>query len=522
MSNREFEKDLYAILGVDSDASAEEIRDAYRARARIADPDRFYSQRDPQVWKEANEMLAELNAAYSILSDGNKRSEYDRTRSNHSRVHTTTPESHNRPSATTEMGELTAGRANFHELPEPVKERLLKRQTSALEDEFKCALASPRWNYALTIVPLCWFWYLFANAGGATWKDDSILWFGAITIAVGATIAYNVCHLIRWKKSTLKPYFYVSPLYFIRTGYDTVVFRPIWSLRDVGVTHNYMNGGYRNSDVVLKFKGSNERLTLASRARVDEFFNCLRRLDSRVREALNASDIQYLRLHDEFFGVWRNVTAPRPILRRGLHIVVYAVSLIACTGAFALAVTMNQDPSRKKWVQHPTSPSTSATSQTPAPARTTERRSRASAPAATPTPVRISPVPEQPLPQNSTLRVFTNAERVAPFEIKTAVGSHYYVKVVIPGQKTPVLDVFVRSGATVNVDVPLGAYEVRYASGDSWFGYEYLFGPDTAYAKADKVFTFEVDGNHVVGYTITLYKVPDGNLSTSAMKPEDF
>ena len=74
----------------------------------------------------------------------------------------------------------------------------------------------------------------------------------------------------------------------------------------------------------------------------------------------------------------------------------------------------------------------------------------------------------------------------------------------------------------MKVKVPFGTYEVRYASGDTWYGYEYLFGPETSYSKADKAFTFEFDGNQISGYTITLYKVTNGNLSTKKIRPNEF
>jgi hypothetical protein len=130
--------------------------------------------------------------------------------------------------------------------------------------------------------------------------------------------------------------------------------------------------------------------------------------------------------------------------------------------------------------------------------------------------------PEQSLPDSGSVRTWTADERVAPFEIKASQGSHYLVKLVHAYTNAPALTVFVRSGTTVAVDVPLGTYEVRYASGETWYGYEYLFGPGTSYSKADATFTFKVEGNKVSGFTITLYKVPHGNLRTSAIKPTQF
>ena len=46
-------------------------------------------------------------------------------------------------------------------------------------------------------------------------------------------------------------------------------------------------------------------------------------------------------------------------------------------------------------------------------------------------------------------------------------------------------------------------------------GYDHLFGDyHTGYSKADEVFNFSVDGDTVRGFSITLYAVEGGNLST--------
>lgn len=67
-------KDLYDILGVDEDASKEEIKKAYRRLARKHHPDR-----NPDDAK-AEEKFKELQKAYSILSDEEKRQQYDAQR----------------------------------------------------------------------------------------------------------------------------------------------------------------------------------------------------------------------------------------------------------------------------------------------------------------------------------------------------------------------------------------------------------------------------------------------------------
>lgn len=64
-------KDLYEILGVNKNATQSEIKDAYRRLAFRYHPDR--NKDNP----EALERMKEINEAYAILSDPNKRREYD-------------------------------------------------------------------------------------------------------------------------------------------------------------------------------------------------------------------------------------------------------------------------------------------------------------------------------------------------------------------------------------------------------------------------------------------------------------
>jgi molecular chaperone DnaJ/curved DNA-binding protein len=66
--------DLYDVLGVDEDASPEEIKKAYRDLARKHHPDR--NPDDPN----AEETFKKIQKAYSILSDEEKRQRYDAQR----------------------------------------------------------------------------------------------------------------------------------------------------------------------------------------------------------------------------------------------------------------------------------------------------------------------------------------------------------------------------------------------------------------------------------------------------------
>lgn len=64
-------RDYYEVLGVDKDADARTIKRAFLKKARTVHPD---VSDDP----EAEAKFKELNEAYSVLSDEQKRANYDR------------------------------------------------------------------------------------------------------------------------------------------------------------------------------------------------------------------------------------------------------------------------------------------------------------------------------------------------------------------------------------------------------------------------------------------------------------
>ena len=64
--------DYYKILGIEKNATEKEIKKAYRKLALKWHPDK-----NPNNREEAEEKFKKINEAYSILSDKDKRNEYD-------------------------------------------------------------------------------------------------------------------------------------------------------------------------------------------------------------------------------------------------------------------------------------------------------------------------------------------------------------------------------------------------------------------------------------------------------------
>ena len=82
------EKDFYAFLGLNPDASPEVIKKTYRALARKFHPDHYHNHSEEER-AHANERMLEITEAFRILSNLTERAAYDQKRAEeHARLQT--------------------------------------------------------------------------------------------------------------------------------------------------------------------------------------------------------------------------------------------------------------------------------------------------------------------------------------------------------------------------------------------------------------------------------------------------
>lgn len=95
-------------------------------------------------------------------------------------------------------------------------------------------------------------------------------------------------------------------------------------------------------------------------------------------------------------------------------------------------------------------------------------------------------------------------EKLAPLSISTSIGQDYLIKLV--NRNTGAVDgyIYLRGGAPFKTDVPLGQYEMRYASGPKWCNTTDHFGPQTQYAKVLQPLDFAIEQGQYAGYVIDL------------------
>lgn len=131
--------------------------------------------------------------------------------------------------------------------------------------------------------------------------------------------------------------------------------------------------------------------------------------------------------------------------------------------------------------------------------------------------------PVQSLPVTGTTVEYYNTHALAPLNITTEPdGFNYLVKVLDWNTKNLVLTAFIRSGETANLIVPFGSFEIKYATGKTWYGYDYLFGPGTSYYRAESRMDFTQSGNSYFGRTIQLMPSTGGNMQISNISENNF
>lgn len=158
-----------------------------------------------------------------------------------------------------------------------------------------------------------------------------------------------------------------------------------------------------------------------------------------------------------------------------------------------------------------------------------------------PPPARVDqPIPVQPSPPKPAVQ---NCQGIAqPFQglfsshfrspllavltIKVSPDTNYFVKLedAITGKE--VATFFLYRGTTLRADVPLGTFNLKYATGELWCGRKDLFGPGTRASKVDSSFPFERlpkgDRYTITDWTVELVLQKGGNLETSPIPFSDF
>lgn len=113
----------------------------------------------------------------------------------------------------------------------------------------------------------------------------------------------------------------------------------------------------------------------------------------------------------------------------------------------------------------------------------------------------------------------SNSKTGIPLKIYTPKGydSHYF-KIYDAKNGELALRVYVREGDSITVYLPAGSYRIRYCTGDTWYGYDHLFGPEGQYVRFEEVIHMKKNNR----YTLTLYQDSDANMEANPIAYDKF
>lgn len=125
----------------------------------------------------------------------------------------------------------------------------------------------------------------------------------------------------------------------------------------------------------------------------------------------------------------------------------------------------------------------------------------------------LTPIDE---PQSGAILMGAENYYGSTITIRASGGESCVVKLKSPNGVTRI-SFYVRAGDTVTIGVPAEYLYAYFASGDTWYGVDQLFGERTSYSMDDQILNF-------VNYSweYTLYPVSSGNFSQTPINANEF
>ncbi|MFN5377891.1 MAG: hypothetical protein ACK5BQ_03895 [Ignavibacteria bacterium] len=111
---------------------------------------------------------------------------------------------------------------------------------------------------------------------------------------------------------------------------------------------------------------------------------------------------------------------------------------------------------------------------------------------------------------------------VSHLTVRSSEGSDYYIKLVDVVSRKTIRSAYIHGGKVGEIPVPLGEYYLYWSNGTDWYGPKFGFGKDAPKQKGSTTFNFERNGNRIHGWAVTLYTVPNGNMSQESVDDSDF
>ncbi|MHC1695818.1 MAG: hypothetical protein AB9835_11240 [Eubacteriales bacterium] len=128
----------------------------------------------------------------------------------------------------------------------------------------------------------------------------------------------------------------------------------------------------------------------------------------------------------------------------------------------------------------------------------------------------------QPFPENGTTSYYTGDSPAGTVSVSNRLDDYIYVKFKSESLNKTIMEAYIHPDSTADIKVPLGRYRILFASGDEWYGNEYIFGNDTEFYMFGKVADIKIENGAVINQTIELKKAQSGSKGITESSLAEF
>ncbi len=289
----------YDNLKVARNAPQEVIRAAYKSLSQKHHPDRNGNS------AESQRVMKIINESYAVLSDPHARRKHDdwiieQESSDITKEHS---QGFGREF---KLSPIKSGEIDFYDLDEETKIKIKEIASGRYNDTVRIKLDGAFWNYIWCFVLSGWFYYINSDAVGYRWDDETTYWHAGITAFVVFLLTKNIYWLYAWHSRPLKSWLVVTPLYLIKLHLDKISYWPIWTISNIQATHNYRNGFYQDTTLLVDLDGKRKIFSISSKSLYEQLIYKLQEYEVKFRSALNTNEQAYIVRHDHFLPIREN------------------------------------------------------------------------------------------------------------------------------------------------------------------------------------------------------------------------
>lgn len=481
----------YDNLKVARNAPIEVIRAAYKTLSQKNHPDRNESS------LESQRVMKIINESYSVLSDPKERKKHDDWVREQEKVNTNENQTKIKNEINFQLP--ISGEVQFNFLDSSTKKIIKERVTGKSKNQLLIKLGGVLWSYIRSIAFLGVFYYIYTSAIDYRWDNETLYFYLGITAIISIFLARDISWIYSWNSTPLKECLIITPLYVIKTRLDKVNYWPIWTVSDVGATHNYRNGSYQDTSLSITLDGDREVFSISSQHEYQLLMDKLKTFDIRFRKEINSNNLDYFIENDDFL---KTKKGEHKIKDKSISsIVIWLLSALFTFGFIGISYAINQD--------RPVKPAYSKTETPYSKPKKPSYVKPSTAPNGSAWPDYAGYVSNYP-------RLNTNGLSSVTID-NTQNDSEVFVKLVAikSNESHPVRVFYIPAFNKLKLsNVSTGLYDIRYR--DLTTG---------GLARSESFNLEEIStstGTQYSNMTMTLYKVRNGNMQTYGLSESEF